>query len=397
MSDSSPAPSAAPAAPAGPQPSDVASDLTAAWDAQESPDSGSNAPASSGKSSSSSSSEAGGKADDSGTRTRDEGGRFTKTNGAQTVAPAGDKPAPAKPEANARPDAKAPDAKPPDAKGAEFRLPEKWPAEVKARYESLAKVSPEHAQWMVEEFNKVQTQQGVVNQARAKLGPLQKIVESVETLLAPGRVQRAQQGIGDAEYVRGLVAAGEALDKNPEQGLRYLAQKYGVDLQRLVTGEGQEPQIPEHVQRVMQENAQIKAFLANQMHATHQQELGRAMGAIDQFASQKDANGNAKYPHFDEVIHEVIANVQYQREQGQNVNLDAAYHRAVRMNDSVWLKVQGARSEADRKSAEEKRLKDIEEARRAGFTPSGSGGVASDRPADSLRGELERQWEQTHR
>lgn len=396
MSDSS----AAPAAPAGPQPSDVASDLTAAWDAQESPDSG-NAPASSGKSSSSSSSEAGGKSDDSGTRARGEDGRFAKTNGTATTAPVGEKPdakpAPrtdAKAEPGAR-DAKADDRG--DAKPAEFKVPEKWPADVKARYESLAKVSPDHAKWMVEEFNKVQAQQGIVNQTRQKLAPIQKIAENVESLLAPGRVQRAAQGIGDADYIRGLVAAGEVLDKNPEQGIRFLAQKYGLDLQKLVNGEAQRAQVPEEVRQLQEENAQIKAFLATQVQATQRQQLGHAMGAIDAFANQKDAQGQPLYPHFDEVIHEVIANVQFQRENGQPINLKSAYDRAVRMNDSVWLKVQGARSETEKRSAEEKRLRDIEEARRAGFTPSGSGGVASEKPADSLRGELERLWENTHR
>lgn len=390
--------SAAPAAPAGPQPSDVASDLTSAWDAQESKDSGdSSAPASSGKAAPSSSSD--GKPDDRGPARDETSGRFTKTNGTATTAPIGDKPD-AKPAPKT--DAKAPDAKAApdgkvDAKPVEFKIPDKWPADVKARYESLAKVSPDHAKWMVEEFNKVQTNQGLVRQAQQKLAPLQKLAENVESLLASGRQQRALQGIDDASYIRGLVAAGEVLDKNPEQGLRYLAQRYGIDLQKLVNGEGQRPQVSPEFRQLQEENAQIKAFLATQVQATQRQHLHGAMSAIDQFANQKDANGQPKYPHFDEVIHEVIANVQYQREQGQNVNLETAYDRAVRMNDSVWLKVQAARSDAERKSAEEKRLRDIEEARRAGFTPSGSGGVASEKPADSLRGELERNWENTHR
>jgi hypothetical protein len=98
------------------------------------------------------------------------------------------------------------------------------------------------------------------------------------------------------------------------------------------------------------------------------------------------------YPHFDDVLPEIIVNVQAQRQMGQQVDVHAAYERAVRMNDTVWLKVQGARSEAERKAAQEKQLKDIEEAKRAGFSVSGSGGATSERPADSLRGELERQW-----
>jgi hypothetical protein len=394
LSDSSPAP-------AGPQPSDLGADLSAAWDAQAAPDPASPAAGKASASTSSSGDAATAKADESGTRARDETGRFAKTNGTATTAPVSDKPEAkpaAKPDAKAAPDAKAEVADPKgEAKPAEFKVPDKWPADVRAKLEALHTKSPEDAKFVLDQFNLVRTQQGLIEQAKAKLGPLHKIMGDVEGLLATGRQQRALNGIDDPTYVRNLIAAGEYLEKSPAEGLRYLAQRYGIDLQKLANGEGQKPEIPEHVQQIMQENAQIKQFLAKQQQDAAHGQFRAAVSWIDQFASQKAPDGNPVYPHFDEVLPEIIVNVQYQKERGEQVDVKAAYERAVRMNDSVWLKIQGARSEAERKSANEKRLREIEEAKRAGFSVSGSGGATSDRPAESIRGELERLWDTTQR
>lgn len=375
-------------APAGPQPSDLAADLAASWDAQESASSQSApspsaaseaAPTAPSSSSSSTASPAGPAAAADPTkpdaRARDAAGKFVKQEG---------QPAPA--------------AKPTDGKPApEFKIPEKWPAEVKQRLEALHKASPEHAQFLLEQFNLVRSQQGLVEQQRQKFQPLAKTLESVEALLAPGRQQRALQNIDDATYIRNLVAAGEVLDKNPAEGLRWLAQRYGIDLQKLANPQASgEPETAPAIRQVMERQARIEQFLQSQVGHAQQERLQQASDWISRFASQADAQGQPLYPHFDDVLPEIIVNVQYQRDSGQPIDVKAAYDRAVRMNDTVWLKVEHARSEAARKAAAEKQAKDIEEAKRAGFSVSGSGGASSTQPAESIRGELERLWESTH-
>lgn len=112
--------------------------------------------------------------------------------------------------------------------------------------------------------------------------------------------------------------------------------------------------------------------------------------------SQKDANGNPLYPHFDMVIDDVINIVQIQVDRGEPVDVKAAYDKACWMNDSVRLKLQRAGSEAERKAAEAQRKRDIEEARRAGLSVSGSGGASTDTPADTVRAELERLYDKHH-
>jgi hypothetical protein len=153
------------------------------------------------------------------------------------------------------------------------------------------------------------------------------VLESVEQLLAPGRQQRALSGIDDAGYVRNLVAAGDFLDKNPREGLKYLAKQYGVDLQQLASG-GEEPQVPDHVRQLHEENAQIKAALQSFMGQQQQAHLAQVANGIEQFAQMKDESGQARYPHFDELLPEIIVNVQAQKAMKQPVDVHAAYERA---------------------------------------------------------------------
>jgi hypothetical protein len=362
---------------AAPAPSDVGADLTAAFDAAEPDSSPAPAPAdsaspSTGKSSPSAPSSPGATAGGDAGPARGADGKFTPRD--PNAAPA----APQDPKA------------PPAPVAPEFKVPEKWPADVRAKFEALHKVSPEHAQFALDQFNLARSQFAEVEKAKGSLASRAKILDSVESLLAPNRQQRALQGVDDAAYVRNLVAAGDYLDKNPADGLRYLAKQYGIDLQELAQGKTGGEELPPYVRQMQEELARTKQALQSFSGQQEQAQLQHASNWISQFASQKDASGQPKYPHFDECLSEIVVNVQYQRDSGQPIDVHAAYERAVRMNDTVWQRTQFAQAEASRKAAEEKQRRDAEEARSAGFSVSGSGGATSDKPAESIRGELER-------
>jgi hypothetical protein len=273
----------APAGPATAPTSDVGADLTAAFDAAEGTNSSPKAAESASPSSAKSSPSASASSPDATARgdagpARGADGKFVKPDGTPTEARA--EPTEAKQSPAPKPDGK-PDAKPSDAKPApEFKIPEKWPAEVKARFEALHKKSPEDAQFALEQFNLARSQYAEVEKAKAENAKRGKVLESVEQLLAPGRQQRALSGIDDAGYVRNLVAAGDFLDKNPREGLKYLAKQYGVDLQQLASG-GEEPQVPDHVRQLHEENAQIKAALQSFMGQQQQAHLAQVANGIE--------------------------------------------------------------------------------------------------------------------
>jgi hypothetical protein len=307
-------------------------------------------------------------------RARDDKGRFAKEAAKQA-------------EKAAKEAAAAP--QPADAKPVEFKVPEKWPQAVKERLAAMHAVNPEHAQFVLEQYEHFRREAGqhanrVTQQLRA-----------FDDLLAPGRQQRALQNIDDNTYVRNLIAAGDVLDKNPEQGLKWLAQRYGVDLQKLANPEagGQQPVIPPEVQRLQQENAQIRAYLQEQHAQAEQQSLRAASDWINQFATQKDPQGQALYPHFDAVIHDIVFAVQNQLARGEQVDVKAAYDKAIRLNDAIWLKEQTARSKSTEEADKARRLRDIEEARKAGFAVSGSGAASSSDIPDDLGAHLDRNYD----
>lgn len=297
-------------------------------------------------------------------RARDDAGRFTKAEKA------------------------ALDAKAAAAVVPEIKIPEKWPADVRAKLESIHKVNPEHAQFVLEQYAHFRNIDGQ-REARAN-----QALKPFDDLLAPGRQARALKNIDDVSYTRNLIAAGDFLEKNPREGLKYLAKTYGIDLQQLANPEaGGEPEIPPYVRQTQEELAQIKQFIAQSAGAQQQQQLKAAGDWINSFASQKDEHGQPKYPHFDDVINELIVNVQYQRDSGQPVDVEAAYKRAVRMNDSVWLKEQAASSESARKAGEARRLREIEDAKRAEFSVSGSGAGTTDAIPDDIGEHLARNYD----
>jgi hypothetical protein len=303
-------------------------------------------------------------------RARDEAGKFTKGT-----------PAPAAPAAT--PDAAAAPAVP------ELKIPEKWPPQVKERLQAIHATNPEHAQFVLEQYEHFRRESAqhanrVTQQFRA-----------FEDLLAPGRQQRALQNMDDTTYVRNLIAAGDVLDKDPAKGLKWLAQRYGVDLRQLAdpTAGGQQPEIPQEVRQLQEENARIKAYLEKQHTEAEQQSLRAAGDWITQFASQKDAQGQPLYPHFDAVIHDIVFAVQNQVSRGQQVDVKAAYDKAVRLNDAIWLKEQAARTETAKKADEARRLREIEDARKAGFAVSGSGAAPSNDVPDDLGAHLDRNYD----
>jgi hypothetical protein len=290
-------------------------------------------------------------------------------------------------------DAKPTDTKVADPKAApEFKIPDKWPPQVKERLQAIHQVNPEHAQFVLEQYEHFRREAG--QYANRMQQEVQGKLKAFDDLLAPGRQTRALQNIDDTTYVRNLIAAGDVLDKNPAQGLRWLAQRYGVDLQKLVNPDaGGHAAIPQEVQQVMQENAQIKAYLQQQHQQAEQQSLRAASDWITQFASQKDPQGQALYPHFDAVIHDIVFAVQNQLARGEQVDVKAAYDKAVRLNDAIWLKDQETARTRTAEAEKARKLRDIEDARKAGFAVSGSGAAPSTDVPDDLGAHLDRNYD----
>jgi hypothetical protein len=302
-------------------------------------------------------------------RARDAAGRFTKAEQAAAAKAAA--------EAQAQP--------------VELRIPEKWPADVKERLKAIHAVNPEHADFVMRQYNHFR-QEAAQHANRAS-----QQLKAFDDLLSPGRQTRALKGVDDATHVRQLIAAGEFLDQKPVEGIKHLMKTYGLTLEHLAGQIQAEPEVPAYVQQLAAETAAIKQALQQQYIGAQQAQLHQAGDWIQSFASQTDAGGKPLYPHFDEVLDEIVIVVQHQIDRGQQVDVKAAYDRAVRMNDSVWLKEQAARSEASKRDAQAQRLREIEDAKRATRTVTGSGAGTRTAVPDDLGDHLSRLYDEQTR
>jgi hypothetical protein len=308
-------------------------------------------------------------------RARDEGGRFAK--------------APAKPEGAAAEAGKegAPGATAAAPAAPAVEIPKNWPADVRAKLEKLAQTHPEMAhEWI----RSTRYWEGMARTERERAAPFARLHQALEDVLAPTRQQRQLQGLDDAQFLRSLVAADGLLSRDPAAGIKWLAQRYGVSPEQLVEGvkAAQESAPAPEVRRLMDEVSQLKSYLGQMTQTAQQQALSGVVDQIEAFASAKGPDGSLLRPYFDDCIADIQILVEAQRSRGEPVDLQAAYDRAIRMNDAVWMRVQA--QQAEKQAAE--RAQAAEKAKRAGFTVAGSGtSAASEEPADSIRGELERQ------
>lgn len=264
-----------------------------------------------------------------------------------------------------------------------------WPEDQKALIRNLAAINPEMAQQAFARFKQVDD---AFAQKSEGLKPLRVLGESIEPLLAKGRQQRAMAGISDAQYLQQVLNVAEYLDRDPAGTIRHLATQYGIDLTAPQQGQA-EGALPPQLQHLVNKVQQLEQSLTGVQQQTQQEQQAAAMAQLEAFAYEKDANGVPLRPYFNELMSEIGMNIQFQRQNGQAPNLQAAYDKATRMNDEVWQRIQSEKAEAQRKAAEAKRAQEVAEAKRAGFSVTGSGANTNNEPADTLREELLRQFD----
>lgn len=274
-------------------------------------------------------------------------------------------------------------AKADDPAPAPLNLPAHWPQSVKDRFEKLHKADPEAAKFMLEQQDYL-VRQWSANKDRIK--PFEKLADSLDDVLRDGREARHMNGMDDAAYLRSLVSAEQVIAKNPVAGIKWLAQQYGIDLGNLGQEAEGQTDISMHpvVQQLKQELAELKGGLTATQQREQQQQFSQIASSIQSFAEEKNANGQPLRPYFDELLPDIQIVVQRQLANGQKPDLNTAYETAIRMNDAVWQRVQAAKTAAATKAAAEKRTKEALEAKRAGFSLSGSSDGASLEPPKSI-------------
>lgn len=303
-----------------------------------------------------------------GARARDESGRFAK--------------APEPGQETAIEPATAPDADPPSEP---IRVPASLPAPLKAKFKDLP---PE---WQ----SAIQKQDEDRTAAKAQWDTKAERFNRLEEILAPRREKFQLQGLDDARAIQTLFAAQDMLDRNPLEGLSYLARSYGVDLRQIGAQPAQAqqgtypPELAAALQPIMSQVQTLQQSLAERDQAAANAELHRGLAEIEAFRSDP-AN-----LYFDDVRANILALM----ETGRAATLKDAYEAACWADPVVrpllieqreaTAKAEATKAQTDAKAkAEADARAKANAAQRAGGSVTGAPGSTVAQTAQGSKGSI---------
>lgn len=358
----------------------------------------------------------------SGGQPRDEQGRFAKVESDDPVDPAEEDMAPQEAEAEevevpeTGEEIVAPEVasdEEPDGTSEQLEAPHHWTAENKEEFSTLPDASKKF----------ILRRQGEMDAAYTKksmdLADERKFYESMQPVLTPLAQEAAAKGIGLGEAIGRLYSAQRYLESSPVEGIKWLAQSYGVDLgqfapQPNMTQQSDDfdldswvdPQIAELQQSVnsrldsmdqilkrqQQQEAQARQRQQQQMQAHTQQ-------SIEAFVLATDEHGTLKHPFYQDVESDMIPLVANMREQNPGLSnseiLEAAYEKAIWANPETRARLQGQVTEQAKRENDEKRKAEAAKAKKAALPKMTSGEAGAEPAPDqmSLRDELAARYE----
>lgn len=264
-----------------------------------------------------------------------------------------------------------------------LNAPPEWSESAK---QAFAKAPREVQEQLLERSKEMQADYTRKTQETAKL---RKHYEAVDQVIAPHAEYLARQGKSPAEAVDALMRAQIALDKDPASVILHLAQERGLNLAQLAQIQSQSSAQVSHpaIQQLSTELAKVQQQLAQQQDA---EVLNESLLTIQEFAGEKDANGNPLRPHFEEVrpyLSGIISELRSSDDVSSDREiLELAYAEAVKPLKALEAKLM------------QERKQKVEAAKKAGVsvTSSPGGGVTSQAPKN-MREALEQTYDQLAR
>lgn len=200
-----------------------------------------------------------------------------------------------------------------------------------------------------------------------------KDFEPIAAAIEPMRQHLALSGISDAQYVSQLIAADQLLRQRPQEALRWIAQRYGVDPGQINQQPDQE--IDPALAPLIQEINSLKSTVTGFQTAQQQQELAHTVSLVERFKADP---ANKHYASVETDMMTLIPGIR-QMNPGMPPDqvLRSAYDRAVWANETVRAQLLAEQSaEAERKRKEDA-AKKAEQARRVSQGNLSSRGTAS--------------------
>ena len=176
------------------------------------------------------------------------------------------------------------------------------------------------------------------------------------------------------DYIEHMTAIDDALELNPAETIKALANAYGVNFGETINSD---TEVQRQIANMQQEMLSYKTFIQNQQQM-------QANNEFNAFINAKDDAGNPKHPYFEDVR----TDMQNILRQGGAKNFEEAYNKAIWANEAVRQKLieESVKQQLNSKVEAAKVAKD------AGFTPKSK---AQEEVRElSLREELEAQFKE---
>lgn len=176
------------------------------------------------------------------------------------------------------------------------------------------------------------------------------------------------------DYIEHMTAIDDALELNPAETIKALANAYGVNFGETTNSN---TEVQRQIASMQQEMQSYRDFIKNQQ----QQQANNEFNA---FINAKDEAGNPKHPHFEDVK----ADMSNLLAQGRATNFEDAYEKAIWANEAVRQKLieESVKQQLNSKVEAAKVAKD------AGFSPKSK---AQEEVRElSLREELENKFKE---
>ncbi len=241
--------------------------------------------------------------------------------------------------------------------------PDHWSAEERERFNAIS--DPE-ARRMVLDVR--QSLERGYNRKFEDLAEERRQLSEWDKLFEPVDNDLKLAGVSRSQAVQRLLTAQQVLQKTPEQGIRWLAQQYGVDLTQMnpAPTEEADPQYAGLHEKIGSIESQVQGWLSQQQ----QQQAQAVQQQIEQFRSATDANGKMLHPHFDQVKQHMAALIQTQ----PDADLEAVYDQAVYANPETRTALLSEREKAARAEADKAAKEKAAKARKATTPKGGNGG-----------------------
>ena len=173
--------------------------------------------------------------------------------------------------------------------------PQHWPKDFKESFEKL----PVEAQHLL--FDRHKELEGDYTKKTQSVAKYRKRQEAFDDIMKPHMDDFSRAGMDDVGAIRQLLSAHNYLKTDPKQAIQWLAKNYGVDISEVGIDSTEEDYADPEVKALKQQVAQLQGFLQNQQQTQMQSVQQNTQSMIDQFATEKTADGSPKHPHFDSV------------------------------------------------------------------------------------------------